>query len=56
MKTVCSHPKILNLKTKFLNNFHTFEPQQNKTMASILLGNQYTYFRRTTKVGTILDF
>jgi hypothetical protein len=41
MKTVCFTSKILNLKTRLLNNFHTFEPQQkNKTMASILLGNQ----------------
>jgi hypothetical protein len=39
-KLFVSHPKILNLKTKFLI-FILLNHNKNKTMASILLGNQY---------------
>ena len=59
IRSVYSLFKMLNLKTQFLINFHTFEPQRKtKNMASITLGgNPIHTSGELPKVGTKLaDF
>jgi hypothetical protein len=54
-KLFVSHPKILNLKTKFLNNFH-FWTTTKKNGINFIGGNQYIQ-ENYQRVGTQLaDF